>query len=47
MNEQQQQPNQNGGFDRISQQVLAWLRTRTADHWVMFFLGLVAGLIMG
>jgi hypothetical protein len=34
-------------FERAAEQVLAYLRGRTADHWLMFLAGLVIGLIIG
>jgi hypothetical protein len=36
-----------GGFERSAEQVLSYLRSRTADHWIMFLAGLVLGLIVG
>jgi hypothetical protein len=35
------------GFERTAEQVLNYLRGRTADHWLMFLAGLVIGLIVG
>ena len=34
-------------FERVADQALAYLRSRTADHWLMFLAGLVVGLIAG
>jgi hypothetical protein len=34
------------GFERIAERGLAFLRSRTADHWLMFLAGLVTGLII-
>jgi hypothetical protein len=34
------------GFERIAERGLAFLRSRTADHWLMFLAGLVIGLII-
>ena len=34
-------------FERISEQALAYLRSRTADHWLMFAAGVVLGLMVG
>lgn len=34
-------------FERFGEQLLAYLRSRTADHWLMFLGGLVIGLILG
>jgi hypothetical protein len=28
-------------FERITEQAMAYLRSRTADHWLMFVAGLV------
>jgi hypothetical protein len=36
-----------GGFERIAEQALDYLRSRTVDHWLMFAAGLVIGLIVG
>jgi hypothetical protein len=36
-----------GSFERSAEQVLSYLRSRTADHWIMFLAGLVVGLIIG
>jgi hypothetical protein len=36
-----------GVFERTAEQVLSYLRRRTADHWIMFLAGLVVGLIIG
>jgi hypothetical protein len=33
-------------FERIAEQALGYLRSRTADHWLMFLAGLVIGLIV-
>ncbi len=38
---------QRTGFERIGEQVLSYLRSRTVDHWLMFLAGLVIGLIVG
>ena len=35
------------GFERLTEQAMAYLRSRTADHWLMFAAGLVVGLIVG
>jgi hypothetical protein len=35
------------GFERVVEQVTAYLRSRTADHWLMFAAGLVLGLLLG
>jgi hypothetical protein len=34
-------------FERITEQASSYLRSRTADHWLMFLAGLVFGLIIG
>ena len=34
-------------FERVADQALAYLRTRTADHWLMFVAGLVLGMLIG
>jgi hypothetical protein len=35
------------GFERVSERAMAYLRSRTADHWLMFAAGLVVGMIVG
>ena len=35
------------GFERLADQTMTYLRSRTADHWLMFLAGLVVGLIAG
>ena len=35
------------GFERMAEQALAYLRSRTADHWLMFAAGVVLGLLVG
>ena len=34
-------------FERAAERALNYLRSRTADHWLMFLAGLVIGLIIG
>jgi hypothetical protein len=33
--------------ERLLDQLLAYLRTRTADHWLMFLAGLMLGVWLG
>jgi hypothetical protein len=40
-------PDQRTGFERLAEQALGYLRSRTADHWLMFIAGLAIGLIIG
>ena len=35
------------GFERMAERALAYLRSRTADHWLMFAAGVVLGLMVG
>ncbi|MCC2662775.1 MAG: hypothetical protein K0R41_1745 [Geminicoccaceae bacterium] len=35
------------GFERVSERAMDYLRSRTADHWLMFAAGLVVGMIVG
>jgi hypothetical protein len=35
------------GFERIAERALAYLSSRTADHWLMFAAGLAIGLVVG
>ena len=32
---------------RLGEQALAYLQTRTAEHWIMFLAGIIIGLILG
>ncbi|HSA82365.1 MAG TPA: hypothetical protein VLE23_16225 [Geminicoccaceae bacterium] len=38
--------NGRSAFERVTGQALSYLRSRTADHWLMFLAGLVIGLII-
>jgi hypothetical protein len=35
------------GFERAAEHALAYLRSRTAEHWLMFAAGVVIGLLVG
>jgi hypothetical protein len=35
------------GFERVGGRVLEFLRSRGADHWIMFLAGVVIGMIFG
>lgn len=35
------------GFERAGGRVLEFLRSRSADHWLMFLAGVVVGMIVG
>jgi hypothetical protein len=35
------------GFERAGSRIFAFLRSRTADHWLMFLAGVVIGMILG
>jgi hypothetical protein len=35
------------GFERMAERALSYLRSRTADHWLMFAAGVVLGLMVG
>lgn len=35
------------GFERVGGRVLEFLRSRSADHWLMFLAGVVVGMIVG
>jgi hypothetical protein len=35
------------GFERVGERILDFLRSRTADHWLMFVAGIVVGMIVG
>jgi hypothetical protein len=38
---------QRSAFERGAERFLAYLRSRTADHWLMFAAGVVLGLMAG
>jgi hypothetical protein len=40
-------PDQRTAFERLAEQALAYLRSRSADHWLMFIAGLAIGLVIG
>lgn len=42
-----EQDDRRSGLERGLERAIAYLRTRTADHWLMFTAGLVIGLILG
>jgi hypothetical protein len=35
------------GFERAGGRILDFLRSRKADHWIMFLAGIVVGMIVG
>jgi hypothetical protein len=35
------------GFERAGSRILDFLRSRSADHWIMFLAGIVIGMIVG
>jgi hypothetical protein len=35
------------GFERAGGRILEFLRSRSADHWIMFLAGIVIGMIVG
>ena len=39
--------NGRSAFERIAEQALSYLRSRSADHWLMFLAGLAIGVIIG
>jgi hypothetical protein len=38
---------QRSTFERSAERFLGYLRSRTADHWLMFAAGAVLGLMVG
>jgi hypothetical protein len=34
-------------FERLAARALDYLRSRSSEHWLMFFAGLVVGLLLG
>jgi hypothetical protein len=39
--------NHRTGFERLASGALDYLRTRSPEHWLMFFAGLMVGLFLG
>jgi len=35
------------GFERLASAALAYLRSRSSEHWLMFLAGLLIGLFLG
>lgn len=35
------------GFSHLMDRFIAYVGSRTGEHWIMFIAGLVAGLILG
>jgi hypothetical protein len=35
------------GIERLADAALAWLRSRSSEHWLMFLAGLMIGLFLG
>jgi hypothetical protein len=35
------------GFERAGSRIVDFLRSRTADHWIMFLAGIMVGMIVG
>jgi len=35
------------GLERGAEQAIAYLKSRTADHWLMLVAGIIIGLILG
>ena len=35
------------GFERLAGRALAYLRSRSSEHWLMFCAGLAIGLLLG
>ena len=46
-NERQRHEDRTTTFYRLLDQALDFIKTRRSDHWVMFFIGLIIGLILG
>jgi hypothetical protein len=38
---------QRSGLERMAERFLDYLRSRTADHWLMFAAGVILGLMVG
>ena len=34
-------------FERAGERILEFLRSRTADHWLMFVAGILVGMLVG
>jgi hypothetical protein len=39
--------NHRTGFERVAARALDYLRSRSSEHWLMFFAGLVVGVLLG
>ncbi len=39
--------NRESAWERLSERLLDYLRTRNSEHWLMFFAGLGIGLVLG
>jgi hypothetical protein len=39
--------NHRTGFERVAASALDYLRSRSSEHWLMFFAGLVVGVLLG
>jgi hypothetical protein len=35
------------GFERLGSRLIEFLRSRTADQWLMFLAGVVVGMVVG
>jgi hypothetical protein len=42
-----QRASRSDGFERAGSRILDFLRSRSADHWIMFLAGVVIGMIVG
>ena len=36
-----------GAFERLAERAIAYLQSRSVEHWLMFMAGLVLGLLIG
>jgi hypothetical protein len=39
--------NHRTGFERVAASALNYLRSRSSEHWLMFFAGLAVGVLLG
>lgn len=39
-------PRSRSGWNRLGDGLSAWIRTRTAEHWLMFAIGLAIGALL-
>ena len=46
MNREEAMSENKGGLEDMLQRLMDWVKSRTADHWLMFAIGLAIGLVL-